>query len=81
MYATGGTVYGMVKTTLYLPDDLKAELAREASRRGESEAELIRQALRRELDSARPRPRGALFSGTEPIADRVDELLEGFGAA
>lgn len=81
LYATGGTVCGMVKTTLYLPDDLKAELAREASRRGESEAELIRQALRRELGSARPRPRGALFSGTEPIADRVDELLEGFGAA
>ena len=71
----------MVKTTLYLPDDLKAELPREAARRGESEAELIRQALRRELDSVRPRPKGALFSGTEPLADRVDELLDGFGAA
>ncbi len=71
----------MVKTTLYLPDDLKAELSREAARRGESEAELIRQALRRELDSVRPRPKGALFSGTEPLADRVDELLDGFGAA
>lgn len=71
----------MVKTTLYLPDDLKAELTREAARRGESEAELIRQALRRELDSVRPRPKGALFSGTEPLADSVDELLDGFGAA
>ena len=77
---TGGTVYGMVKTTLYLPDDLKTELTREASRRGESEAEVIRQALRREFDAARPRARGALFVGTEPIADRVDELLKGFGA-
>lgn len=71
----------MVKTTLYLPDDLKAELTREASRRGESEAELIRRALRRELDSVRPRPKGALFNGAEPIADRVDDLLNGFGAA
>jgi hypothetical protein len=70
----------MVKTTLYLPDDLKTELTREASRRGESEAEVIRQALRRELDASRPRPRRGLFTGTEPIADRVDELLEGFGA-
>lgn len=71
----------MVKTTLYLPDDLKARLEREAGRRGESEAELIRTALRRELDAERPRPRGALFAGSEPIAERVDELLDGFGAA
>ena len=71
----------MVKTTLYLPDDLKDELRREAIRRGDSEAEVIRQALRRELETARPRPRGALFVGDEPIAERVDELLEGFGAA
>lgn len=71
----------MVKTTLYLPDELKAELAREASRRGQPEAEIIRQALRRELETARPRPRGALFAGTEPLADRVDELLQGFGSS
>lgn len=79
--ATGGTVYGMVKTTLYLPDDLKADLTREAIRRGDSEAEVIREALRRELRAVRPRPRGAIISGREPIAERVDELLEGFGAA
>lgn len=71
----------MMKTTLYLPEDLKAELAREAARRGESEAEVIREALRREFRTERPRPRGGLFRGSEPIADRVDELLEGFGAA
>lgn len=71
----------MVKTTLYLPDELKAQLERESARRGESEAELIRKALRRELGAERARPRGALFGGAEPIADRVDELLDGFGAA
>lgn len=31
---TGGTGYGMVKTTLYLPDDLEDQLTREAARRG-----------------------------------------------
>lgn len=71
----------MIKTTLYLPDDLKDQLTREAARRGDSEAEVIRQALRKELQTPRPRPRGAIFAGDEPIAERVDELLEGFGAA
>ncbi len=71
----------MVKTTLYLPGDLKAQLERESARRGESEAELIRQALRREFGAQRARPRGGLFAGSEPIAERVDELLDGFGAA
>ena len=71
----------MFKTTVYLPGDLKEELTREASRRGTPEAEVIRQALRRELLTTRKRPRGALFAGSEAIADRVDELLDGFGAA
>ena len=79
--ATGGTVYGMVKTTLYLPDDLKAQLSREAARRGASEADIVRQALRHELGQSRARPRGALFTGREPIAEREDELLAGFGDA
>ncbi len=71
----------MVKTTLYLPDELKARLERESVRRGESEAELIRTALRKELGTERARPRGGIFTGSEPIAERVDELLDGFGAA
>lgn len=41
---------------------------------------MIRQALREELQTPRPSPRGAIFAGKEPIAERVDELLEGFGA-
>lgn len=73
-------MYGMVKTTLYLPEGLKSALSRESARRGESEAEVIRQALRRELGTGGVRPRGGLFTGSEPIADRVDELLEGFGS-
>ena len=64
------------KTTVYLPDELKAGIEREARRLGISEAEVIRVALSAALDR-RP-PRGALFS-TAPFADGADELLAGFG--
>jgi len=75
---TAGTMCGMsVKTTLYLPEELKVDIEREARRRGIAEAEVIRQALTAGL--SRPRPRAGLITGP-PMADRVDELLEGFGA-
>ena len=64
------------KTTIYLPDDLKASVAREARLRGASEAQVIRDAIAAAV--ARPRPRGG-FLDIEPFADRVDELLAGFG--
>lgn len=67
----------MVKTTLYLPDELKRAVEDEAARRGVAEAEVIRDVLAQGLPARRPRPRGGLFAGREPIADRVDELLEG----
>lgn len=78
-----GTMYGMVKTTVYLPEELKASLARVASERSMSEAELIREALGEKLAAATAaRPRVALFSeglGDPTAAERVDELLAGFG--
>jgi len=64
------------KTTIYLPDELKRAVEREAARRGESEAEVIRSAIA--LAVARPRPLGGFIS-IEPIANRVEELLIGFG--
>ncbi len=67
----------MVKTTLYLPNELKAEVEREAHRRGIAEAEVIRSALAAGL--SRPSPRGAIIDGPA-IAEHVDELLEGFGS-
>jgi hypothetical protein len=80
MYGTsGGTIHLVDKTTVYLPDDLKAAVKRAAKQRGVSEAEVIRESIRAEVGGAKPRPRGGLFSTAEPIADRVDELLEGFG--
>ena len=72
-----GTMYGMaVKTTVYLPDALKAALQAEAAASGRSEADIIREAIAAKVASARPT---AGFLDAEPIADRVDELLAGFG--
>jgi hypothetical protein len=67
------------KTTVYLPDDLKAAVKRASKQRGVSEAEVIRDSIRAGVGGAKPRPKGGLFSGSEPIANRVDELMEGFG--
>jgi hypothetical protein len=71
----------MKKTTVYLPDDLKAALGRMAAAQGRSEAELIGQAVRdltRNLEP--PRSRLPLFhSGDPTLSERVDEALEGFG--
>jgi hypothetical protein len=67
----------MHKTTVYLTDDLRIAIAREAKRRGVAEAEVIRQALAESV--ARPLPRAGLFESDEPLAGRVDELLAGFG--
>lgn len=66
----------MRKTTVYLPEDLKAGLARQARLTGISEAELIRQAIAGAVGAPRPNPG---FLDAEPVARRVDELLEGFG--
>ncbi|HWE59612.1 MAG TPA: CopG family transcriptional regulator [Solirubrobacteraceae bacterium] len=68
----------MVKTTVYLPEDLKFALARVARARGESEAEVIRLAIKSLVDAEpRPRPRGGIVSGPGNIARNVDELLNG----
>jgi predicted transcriptional regulator len=64
------------KTTVYLPDDLKAAVEGEARRRGLSEAEVIRQAIAAAVE--RPLPQAAIIEG-EPIAERAQELLAGFG--
>ncbi len=74
-------MYGMKKTTVYLPDELKAALERAAAR-GRSEAELVREAVRELTQRLEPpRPRLPLFSSGDPtLAERVDEeLREGFG--
>lgn len=72
---------GMVKTTLYLPEELKVRLEQVALREGRSEADLVREALT-ELVERRtpPRPRGAIFSSGDPgWASTADRDLAGFG--
>lgn len=64
------------KTTVYLPDELKAAIEREAARRGESEAQVIRRALAEAV--SRPRPRAGILDG-EAFAERANDLLGGFG--
>lgn len=75
------TMYGMHRTTVHLPDDLKASLARAAAAEGRSEAELIREGVQLVTvgHPAAP-PSLPLFSSDDPtLAERVDEALEGFG--
>lgn len=69
----------MEKTTVYLPADLKAALRRVAQRRGVSEADVIRESIRRTVGGDRPRPRGGLFASGVPIARKLDDHLRGFG--
>lgn len=61
----------MVKTTIYLPDELHRELKLAAKERGTSEADLIRTAVRHELLGAPP--------GQEERAQRRARLLAAIG--
>ena len=74
-------MYGMQKTTVYIPKDVKRALGQVAAARGVSEAELIREALRvLTSKTTPPRPRLPLFrSGKPKLAERVDEALLEFG--
>lgn len=72
----------MVKTSVYLPDELKERLAQAAEISGESEATIIRSALEQWLASMlRPRSTmlGSLDFGDPDFAENVDKYLVGFG--
>ena len=77
-------MYGVKRTTIYLPDAMKAAIERAALEEGRTEADIIREAvsaalaLRRRPQPLIPLVKGGL--GDPTIAERVDELLgEGFG--
>jgi Arc/MetJ-type ribon-helix-helix transcriptional regulator len=75
-------MYGMKRTTVYLPDELKLALERTAAVQGTSEAEVVRAAIRAATaEDAYPEPRLPLFDSGDPmLAERVDEeLAAGFG--
>jgi hypothetical protein len=69
----------MEKTTVYLTTELKAAIKRVARQRQITEAEVIRESIRREVGGDRPRPRGGLFASGAPIARDADVHLRGFG--
>jgi hypothetical protein len=76
-------MYGMKRTTVYFPEELKARLEEEATRRGVSEAELIREAVDKEV--RRGRLTGGIFTGGGLDARDIDsgeqsgDAMEGFG--
>jgi ribbon-helix-helix CopG family protein len=76
-----GKMYGVKKTTVYLPEELADRLKLAAADSGKSEAELIREGVEYAVDVAlAPRPRAPLWSGPGNLAEHVDEILaEGFG--
>ena len=72
-------MYGVKRTTVFLPEDLKAELARTAATEGCSEAELIREGVRLVVEERKPRPRPGfpLFSSGKLNAAGDEEMLAG----
>lgn len=80
-HETYGTIYGMQKTTVYLPDDLKAALARAAADTGRSEADLIREGIWLAVArSTPPEPTIPILVSEDPtFAERAEQLLRGFG--
>ena len=76
-YASGVTIYSMMKTTVYLPESLKKDIERQARQRSCSEAEVIRQAIQESV--SRPKPRPGIIPGDSTWAEDIDDLLEGFG--
>ncbi|MDQ3548919.1 MAG: ribbon-helix-helix domain-containing protein [Chloroflexota bacterium] len=71
----------MLRTTVYLPDELKRDLERAAEAQGRSEADIIREGIRLAIEkSVPPMPTLWTFSANDPdFIERIDELLDGFG--
>lgn len=71
--------YGMVKTTVYLPEELEIRLDAEAAATGISKAELIRRGITMVLESShRPRnvrPLPVFNSGRARSAEELDDDL------
>jgi hypothetical protein len=75
-----GMIYGMHRSTVYLPEELKAALRRTAAATGISEAELIREGVRRITRENAASPRVAVIdSGIPDLAENADSYLDGFG--
>lgn len=72
----------MKTAVVHLPEELKADLERVAQNEGRTEEDVILEGVRHmvEVHASPPPPRIPLFSSGDPtLAERTDELLEGFG--
>jgi predicted transcriptional regulator len=70
----------MVKTSVYLDDELKHDLERVVELTGRSQADLIRDGISQIIQdhlSKRPRMKARFHDAS--IAGRTEELMEGFG--
>jgi hypothetical protein len=70
----------MVKTTVYLPGDLKQRLEQASELSGQSEATIIRSALEGWLDALLPKPTphwGTMDFGDPQFAAKAEEFLAG----
>lgn len=68
----------MKRTTIYLPESMKVSIESAALRAGVTEAEVIRQAVRTQLESQTPAPPEFSLFSTElqfDLAGRCEELL------
>ena len=76
----GGTIYGVIKTTVYLPEDMDARLDSEAIATGLTKAELIRRGISMLLARSRPRESEPLpvFESGRPLtpAEMDDAIYE-----
>ena len=73
----------MKRTTIYLDTDLEIRLKIESMRSGRPAAEVIREALQAYLKERRPGlppGLGKYDSDRTDVAERAEELLEGFGS-
>ena len=73
-----GTPYGMKRTTIYFPEELKQGLEEVAVRESRTAASIVREALETALDARESSPPALpLFDGwgDPTLADRVDEIL------
>jgi predicted transcriptional regulator len=76
--AIAGTIYGMVKTTVYLDEAQAAALRRMAAQSGRSQAEIIRDAVARATDAAGPRRLHSVGAGEgtgEAVGRDADAIL------
>lgn len=70
----------MVKTSVYLDEDQKADLEKVVSLTGRSQADLIRDGIEQVVaQHLRKRPAMTAHATGATVLDRVDELMEGFG--